>query len=88
MTNENSTQLRGAKRGTAILAACIIQTISERDPTFQGRFLKRLGRAYSVLEDNADGDAIQEMELLTWTRTLLTGFDHVTGRSQPFLGRV
>jgi hypothetical protein len=35
MASKNATQLRGAKRGAAILATCIVQTLTESDPTFQ-----------------------------------------------------
>jgi len=82
----DKTELHGAKRGVAILATCIVQTLNESDPTFQDRFLKRLTDAHYELRDNSEGDVIQEMELLAWTRTLLTGFDHVTGQNKPFLG--
>jgi hypothetical protein len=88
MASKNATQLRGAKRGAAILATCIVQTLTESDPTFQGRFLKRLFRAQSALRDNTDGNVIHEMELLSWTQTLLTGSDHVTGQTEAFLGGV
>lgn len=83
---EQMTELHRAKRGVAILAACIVQTLNETDPTFQERFLGRLARAYCELKDNTPGDVIQEMELLSWTRSLLTGFDPVEGQKEPFLG--
>jgi hypothetical protein len=41
--------LTGAKRETAILATCIVQTLNESDPSFQERFLGRLQRAYTRL---------------------------------------
>jgi hypothetical protein len=84
--NDNTTELHRAKRGAAILATCIVQTLNESDPTFKDRFLERLSRAYRELKDNTDGDVIQELELLSWTRTYLTGFDHATGQNEPFLG--
>ncbi len=77
--------LHRAKRGTAILAACIVQTLNESDPSFQTRFLDRLSRAYYELRDNSEGDVIQELELLTWTRELLTGFNIISGPGKPFL---
>jgi hypothetical protein len=83
---DRTTELHRAKRGAAILATCIVQTLTESDPTFQDRFLERLSRAYRELKDNTDGDVIQEMELLSWTRTYLTGFDLVSGQGEPFLG--
>jgi hypothetical protein len=81
-----TTDLHRAKRGVAILATCVVQTLNESDPSFQERFLNRLGRAYRELKDNSEGDVIQEMELLAWTREYLTGFNLVTGQGKPFLG--
>jgi hypothetical protein len=79
------TDLDHLKRGAAILAACVVQTLTESDPLFQTRFLERLERAYRELKDNMDGPVQQEMELLAWTRSLLTGFDPVGGQGAPFL---
>jgi len=42
----NLSDLHRAKRGVAILATCIVETLNETDPTFQERFLRRLERAY------------------------------------------
>ena len=33
------------RRGVAALAACIVQTLNESDPTFQERFVQRLEKA-------------------------------------------
>jgi hypothetical protein len=55
----------------ATLAACIIQTLNESDPTFQKRFLKRLERAYDRIRDDMEGDVRQELELLSRVRELL-----------------
>jgi hypothetical protein len=83
---ERTTDLHRAKRGgVAILATCVVQTLSESDPSFEERFLSRLSHAYQELKDNSEGDVIQEMELLAWTREYLTGFSHFTGQGKPFL---
>ena len=77
--------LHRAKRGVAILATCLVQTLNESDPSFQERFLARLSKASDVVKDNMEGDVIQELELLQWTREFLTGFSPTTGQSPPFL---
>ncbi len=82
---EKMDDLFRAKRGVAILATCIVQTLNESDPTFQDRFLEKLSRAYDEVKDNMQGDVRQEMELLNWTREFLTGFSWVTGQGEPFL---
>ncbi len=82
---DSSSDLRGIKQGIAMLAACIVQTMNESNPSFQERFLERLGRAYREVKDNAERDVLQEMELLSWTRELLTGFNVISGQGKPFL---
>ena len=52
---------------------------------FSPDFLDNLNRAYGELKDNSEGDVSQEMTLLSWTRTFLTGFDLVEGQGKPFL---
>lgn len=77
------------KRGVSVLSACIVQTLNESDPSFQTRFLERLRHAYALLRDNEDGtwdgDMSQELELLSWTRELLVGFNPVAGPVPVFL---
>ena len=82
----DQTDLSRAKRGVAAQAACLVQTINETEPEFQDRFLDRLARVYREFRDNTDGDVTQELELLSWTREYLTGFNPVTGQSKPLLG--
>ena len=62
-----------AKSGTAILMTCIVQTLGESDPTFQGRFLNRLARVYEELRTAADTDVHHEIEMLAFTHAFLTG---------------
>jgi hypothetical protein len=78
-----TTDLFRAKRGVAALAACIVQTVNESDPTFQIRFLERLGKAYYQFRDDTDGDVLQELELFSWTREYLTGWNPITGQGKP-----
>jgi hypothetical protein len=84
-----TTDLYRAKRGVAVLAACVVETLNESDPSFRGRFLEKMGQAYRKLKDGEGeaedwGDVVQEMELLSWTRSLLTGFDFIKGQGEPF----
>lgn len=78
--------LHRAKRGMAALTACIVQTLNESDPTFETRFLDRLGRVYYEFRDNSEGDVVQELELFSWTREYLTGFSTFRGQEKPLLG--
>jgi hypothetical protein len=79
------TDLDHAKRGAAMLTALVVQTLNESDPSFQRRFLEKLGRAYQEVKDNHPMPVKHELELFSWTRSLLTGFDWGSGQGKPFL---
>ena len=73
------------KSGTAVLATCIVQTLSESDPSFQMRFLEKLEQAYAQLRDDPVRGDLNTLSLLSWTRELLTGFSFAGGQGEPFL---
>ncbi|WP_293339589.1 hypothetical protein [Parvibaculum sp.] len=54
----------------AALAACIVQTLGERDATFQKDFEARLADAYSRLRDSG-GDHLGAIEILANVREFL-----------------
>ena len=74
-----------AKRGVAVLATCIVESMHETDPHFKVRFLDNLSKAYRKLRDDSNNDELSSLELLTWTRSLITGFDFAEGQGKPFL---
>jgi len=76
------------KSGAAALVTCIVQTLNESDHTFQERFLKNLDKAYYAFRDgeqNPDRDVILVLEMLSWTREFLTGWNMITGQGRPLL---
>jgi hypothetical protein len=76
------------KSGAAALATCIVRTLNESDPTFQTRFLENLDRAYSQFREgdrNPDRDTIIVLEMLSWPRELLTGWNMIAGQGEPLL---
>lgn len=81
---DQRSDLHRAKVGVAVLATVIVETINESDPTFKDRFLKKMTDAYYKLRDDSPGDQIEQMELLDWTRSFLTGFDPIKGQGAPF----
>jgi hypothetical protein len=52
MTLAQTDDLFRVKRGTAVLVACIVQTLNEPYATFEERFLKKLEAAYYEIRDN------------------------------------
>ena len=77
--------LHQAKVGMATLIALVVQTLNETDQSFQARFLERCGRAYGEYRDNSENDPMHILELLNWTRELLTGWNPIQGQGKPFL---
>lgn len=81
------TDLHMSKVGVAALATTIVETLNDGDPTFKERFLKNLTETYYKLRDDTEGDTVQALELLSWTREFLTGFSQFTGQGEPLLPR-
>lgn len=79
------TDLAVLGQGMAVLATCIVQELAKSDPTFEERFLRRLSEAYHELRDNSDYDPLVALGLLASTRSLITGFDQISGQRAPFL---
>jgi hypothetical protein len=83
-----------AKTSAAVLAACIVRTLEQSDPTFADRFMANVDRAYRHFRDNqgewkrrdgSDRDVQDVLETLSWTNELLTGWNMVSGQGEPFL---
>lgn len=83
VVTDQRSDLHRAKVGVAVLATCIVETLQDNDPTFRDRFLKKLTDAYYKLRDDSEGDQIEQLELLGWTREFLTGFSPITGQGDP-----
>jgi hypothetical protein len=81
------------KTGTAALAVCIVRTLQKSDPDFEDRFLKNLDRAYdhfrhdhgATRRDGSPREVQNVLEMLAWTRELLTGWNNITGQQEPLL---
>jgi hypothetical protein len=76
------------KSGAAALVTCIVKTLNDSDPAFQERFLANLDQAYNAFRDgeqNPDRDVILVLEMLSWTREFLTGWNNITGQGRPLL---
>lgn len=73
------------KSGIAVIAACLVETLSDTDPTFRERFLTHLANAYAKVRDDSEGDVLHELELLSWVREMVSGFNPVTGQGKPYM---
>jgi hypothetical protein len=77
------TKRDNVKKATAILITCIVDAMSDMDADFKDRFVKNLDRGYAKVRN--DTDDLNALELLSWTRTMVTGFDFSGGQQRPFL---
>jgi hypothetical protein len=85
--------LWSVKTGAAVLTVCVVRTLQKADPDFEGTFLENLERAYHHFRDDsaatrADGsprDVQNVLEMLAWTRELLTGWNPITGQNPALL---
>jgi hypothetical protein len=77
--------IQNVKKATAILITCLVDAMTETDPNFKDRFLANLGHSYGKIRN--DTHDLNALELLNWTRSMITGFDHTEGQQQPFLNR-
>lgn len=80
-------QLQDSKRGMAILLTCLVQELEAHQEGITQRFLDRLGRAYAEVRHD-DTPALDRLELIDWTRELLSGFSQIQGQGRPFLDGV
>lgn len=67
--------LHQAKVAAAALAACIVGTLNESDPSFEARFLDRLRREYEKYRNNTDADPLHVLDVIHWTGELLAGWE-------------
>ncbi|MBC7584162.1 MAG: hypothetical protein H7316_10480 [Tardiphaga sp.] len=81
----SSEELKNVKKATAIMFAAMVDALTETNPNFKDAFVNRLDQAYGDIRH--DSDDLNALELVSWTRTLITGFDHVTGQNKPFFSR-
>jgi hypothetical protein len=80
--------LHQAKLAAAALDACIVQTLNESDPTFEPRFLDRLGREYEKYRNNSDADPVHVLDAIHWTGELLKGWNPVPKQAAPRMREV
>jgi hypothetical protein len=71
------------RANVAILITCLVEAMSDLDADFKDRFVKNLDRSYAKIRD--DTDDLKALELLSWTRTMVTGFDFSGGQQGIFL---
>jgi hypothetical protein len=75
-----------AKVGAAALATCVVRTLNESDPSFEKRFLENLDIACDRFQRRHPQQGTQDvLEMLNWTRELLTGWNDITGQGEPLL---
>jgi hypothetical protein len=73
-------EMDAVKRGTAILCACLAASIGDEG---KARFVENLEQAYAKMRDEPHHKHL--LEMISWTRELVTGFSLTEGQGKPFL---
>lgn len=78
-------KMQSVKTGVAALAACVVQTMEELQPGTRKLFLIKLEEAYRELRDSERSKGVDCLEILSWTREMITGFNPVKGKGESFI---
>ncbi len=84
-SNKDQDHVDQQKSGLAIIAACLVDTLAEGDPTFKTRFLERVARARDKVRNDSQFDFQHQTELLMRVENFLTGWSNSTGQGKTFL---
>jgi hypothetical protein len=73
---DQTNDLDNLKQSTAVLVACMVETLSKSDPCFKERFVRQMALAYHDLLRISDQESRPPLELLSLTRELLISRKH------------
>ena len=79
-------ELDNVKKATAMMFAAIIDTLVGTDSPQAKVFDQKLDQIYHHIRD--DTDDLNALELLSWTRNMITGFSRVDGQGAPLMKRI
>jgi hypothetical protein len=78
-----TTELDNVKKATAMMFAALVDTVVGTDSRQAEIFLANLDKCYAKIR-NESGD-LNALELLSWTRSMITGFDIIEGQGTPLM---
>jgi hypothetical protein len=82
------TELNQVKQAVAVISTCIADALAEINPAFKNQFVANLDRAYTTLRDKGgtgmNPTAVHDLELISWTRMMVTGFSVSTDQGKTF----
>lgn len=74
------------KKATAMMFAALVDTLVGTDSTEAERFVKALGQLQAHVRD--DSDDLNALELISWTKSMISGFDFVNGQQTPLMKQI
>jgi hypothetical protein len=76
-------ELDNVKKATAMMFAALVDTLAGTDSPQAAQFTEALSKVYAhIRDDSADLNAL---ELVSWTRSMITGFDMANGQKTPLM---
>lgn len=76
-------ELDNVKKATAMMFAALVDVIVGTDSPQAERFAEALGKIYAHIRD--DSDDLNALELVSWTRSMITGFNMEKGQQTPLM---
>ena len=79
---KKTTELDNVKKATAIMFAALVKSLEDTAPGLKEGFVANLDTAYTKIRE--DSDDLNALETISWTRSMITGFDIVSGQTKSF----
>ena len=78
---KKTTERDNARTAAAIMFAALVK-LEDTAPGLNEGFVVNLDTAYTKIRE--DSDDLNALETISWTRSMITGFDIVSGQTKPF----
>ncbi|WP_050630508.1 hypothetical protein [Bradyrhizobium viridifuturi] len=76
-------ELDNVKKATAMMIAALVDTLVGTDSKQAEIFVSNIDKLYARIRNESDD--LNALELLTWTRTMITGFSFTEGQGTPLM---
>lgn len=82
----HTVELENVKKATAMMFAALVDTLVGTDSPQAKLFVEKLDKLYHHIRD--DTDDLNALELLSGTRTMITGFSQAEGQGVPIMKKI
>jgi hypothetical protein len=79
-------ELDNVKKATAMMFAALVDTLVGTDSIEAQSFVKALDDLYTHIRN--DSDDINALELISWTKSMISGIDRINGQQAPLMKQI